>query len=710
MFSRDAIRAVMFPRSAPAQALGRWGAAAEVTAACRTALRLAPRVLLLTGALLLASVAHADDTPAAIISGTSTQHPAEAKHSQGQRAAATESGDGGAHTGEVAPPASAAAAETHDSSAPTAAADAIPCSDHQPDFPTCGISAAEARKANSLYREAEKLLRQDRYDAALLKLAQARAISPRDVLFATAEQTVRSQYAANQLRLGDQAVQLGDAKAALAAFRRALEIDPGNDYAAQRLHDALPPAEQIPPQINAIAVDETKLTPQPGTRNFTFRGPSSSAIQTFAALFGIATTIDEGLTPRNVRVKLDDVDWVTGSQILQRVCKVLILPLGAKQVLVANDTDQNRRELLRMSVQTFYAQGAPQQITELSTALRALFELRFLATNPSQGSLTIRAPGATLRAVARLLEDLQDERPGVMLDIRIFQLSTSFTRDLGISVPNEFTIFNVPTELRNLVGGASFQQILAALQASGQSVNASTILAALLATGSATPLAQPFATFGGGITLTGVTIPSTTLHFSDTNSVARTVTQSLLRSQHGSAATLKVGQRYPIITTFYSASTAQSSLLSSLGVSTPGLRSSVSVPSPQFSYEDLGLVLKATPQVHGTLISVEYELALRGIGTTQANGPPVITNRESKGTISTEDGQPVVIAGLVDRSEIASMSGIPALAAVPVLGRATSVRNKQKLADELLIVITPRITLQRGERGIYVPLPTNVPK
>jgi type II secretory pathway component GspD/PulD (secretin) len=361
-------------------------------------------------------------------------------------------------------------------------------------------------------------------------------------------------------------------------------------------------------------------------------------------------------------------------------------------------------------VQTFYAQGAPQQITELSTALRALFELRFLATNPSQGLLTIRAPGPTLRAVARLLEDLQDDRPGVMLDIRIFQLSTSFTRDLGISVPNEFTIFNVPTEIRNVVGGGNFQQILAALQASGQSVNASTILAALLATGSATPLATPFATFGGGITLTGVTIPSTTLHFNDTKSVARTLSQSLLRSQHGSAATLKVGQRYPIITTVYSASTAQSSLLSSFGISTPGLSSSVSVPSPQFSYEDLGLVLKATPQVHGTLISVEYELALRAIGTTQANGPPVITNRESKGTISTEDGQPVVIAGLVDRAETASMSGIPALAAVPVLGRVTGVRNKQKLADELLIVITPRITLQRGERGIYIPLPTNVAK
>ena len=81
------------------------------------------------------------------------------------------------------------------------------------------------------------------------------------------------------------------------------------------------------------------------------------ALEQFAQLFGITAVPDEGLTPRNVRIKLDDVDWETGSEILARVCKVLIIPMSEHEVLLANDTEENRRDLTRMSLRTFYALG-----------------------------------------------------------------------------------------------------------------------------------------------------------------------------------------------------------------------------------------------------------------------------------------------------------------------------------------------------------------
>ncbi len=111
---------------------------------------------------------------------------------------------------------------------------------------------------------------------------------------------------------------------------------------------------------------------------------------------------------------------------------------------------------------------------------------------------------------------MQDDQPTVMLEMKVFEISTTFTRELGISVPNEFTVFNVTSEINSLVNSSSYQQIVAALEASGQPVNATTILAALLASSSSTStvLTQPFATFGGGQTLTGVTVPATMAHFS----------------------------------------------------------------------------------------------------------------------------------------------------------------------------------------------------
>jgi general secretion pathway protein D len=603
--------------------------------------------------------------------------------------------------------------------APTAAAPQQPCSDHNEKYPSCGIPNAERQKAETRYHQAEKLARHNQLDQALEKVQAAQQISPLDAIYATAEQAIRQKVAANQLRLGNLAMQQGDSTAALAAYRRALELDPDNSYAAQRLHDALPATPPPGAPSSSLAsleevMGEVRLAPTPGTHSFEFRGPSSSAVEQFAKLFGISTVPDQDLTSRSVRITLDNVDWETGLQLLQKACKVLVIPLSEHQALIANDSEENRKNLTRMSLRTFYIQGGstPQQFTELSTALRVLFDLRFLNANPAKGTIVIRAPQPTLDAVARFLQDLQDDQPTVMLEIQIFQVSTEFTKDIGTSVPNEFTVFNVSSEIQQLAKGGSFQQIIAALQASGQSVNAGTILAALLASSSSTnPLAMPFATFGGGWALSAVTIPSTSAAFSSTRSLARSVDQVLLRTEHGNAATMKVGERYPIVNTKFSATNATTSLLSSLGINaSSALTAGTTIPTPQFSYEDIGMVLKTTPQVHGKLISLDYELTMRALGPTQANGLPLLTNRESKGSISTQDGEPVVIAGLVSKGEVASLNGIPLLSAIPVMGKFFTAETHDKTADELLIVVTPHLTSERASHGIYLPVPMNVPK
>jgi general secretion pathway protein D len=590
---------------------------------------------------------------------------------------------------------------------------AQPCSDYGKEFPSCGISKADKKKAKQLYEQAAKLARKKQFDAALEKLNAALEISPRDVIFAMTVRAVQQQAAGGELRKGNQAMQHGDAAAALDAFHRAAGLDPGNQYAEQRLRDALPSPDELPgtPGFRA-QLGEVRLEPKPGVQSFEFKGSSPEALEQFTKLFGIATIQDQGLIPRNVRIKLDDVDWETGSQIMAQLSKVLIIPMGAHEAMLANDTEENRRDLTRMSLRTFYAVGGstPQELTDLTTALRVLFDLRFITPNASQGSIVIRAPQQTMDAVAQFLDYLLDEQPSVILDVRIFEVSTAFTKELGTSVPNQFTAFNVTSEINNLVSSSSYQQILAALQSSGQAVNATTILAALLASSSSTTsvLAQPFGVFGGGMTLTGVTIPSTTLHFSKTDSLARTVDDALLRAEHGKAATLKVGERYPIVSSQFSATSAATSILASLGLN--ATTGTTAIPSPQFSYEDLGLVLKATPQVHGNLIALDYELTVRALGATQSNGLPLLTNREMKGTISTADGEGVVIAGLLERDETNAINGIPLLSALPGLGKAFSVENKEHNTDELLVVVTPHIVSARTATGSYLRIPMNVPK
>jgi type II secretory pathway component GspD/PulD (secretin) len=591
---------------------------------------------------------------------------------------------------------------------------APPCSDYEKSFPSCGISKTDKQKARQFYKQGKKLSRQKKYDEALKAMMEAHAISPLDIVYSEGEKAVQEKVVAENLRRGNKAMLAGDAATALSSFRRAAEVDSTNEYAQQRLRDALPAPEELGAAERLRAeLGETRLMPAEGVHSFDYKGSANELLRQFAQAYGIRAQMEPDLPQRTVRVKLDNVDWETGSQILARMCKVLIIATDEHEALFARDTEENRRDLTRMSLRTFYALGGSttQELTDLTTALRILFDLRFITANAAQGSIVIRAPQATMDAVTKFLDSMRAEQPTVMLEVKVFQVSTTLSRDLGTSVPTSFTAFNVTSEVNKLVNSSTYSSIIAALQASGQTVNATTILAALLASSASTSsvLGQPFATFGGGVLLSGVTIPTTSAHFSVDKSTAHTVEDILLRAGHGKAATLKVGERYPIVSSQFSATSATSSLLSSLGISSTA--SAAAIPSPQFSYEDIGLVLKATPQVHGKLISLEFDLTLRGLGATQANGLPILTNRETKGTISTDDGESVVIAGLLQKNETASLNGIPLLSAVPVIGQAFSVQTKEHTADELLVVMTPHIVMGRsGSTGVYIPVPTNVPK
>ena len=79
------------------------------------------------------------------------------------------------------------------------------------------------------------------FDAALQKVKAARAISPLDTVYAIgSRRRSRRRWPPRRCARAIRRCWPAIADAALAAFRRAAEIDPTNEYAQQRLHDALP--------------------------------------------------------------------------------------------------------------------------------------------------------------------------------------------------------------------------------------------------------------------------------------------------------------------------------------------------------------------------------------------------------------------------------------------------------------------------------------
>src|SRR6185312_10975306 len=151
----------------------------------------------------------------------------------------------------------------------------------------------------------------------------------------------------------------------------------------------------------------------------------------------------------------------------------------------------------------------------------------------------------------QLLQSLDASRPEVMLDIHVYQVSHTFARNIGVHIPNDFNLFNIPAAALAALGGQNIQDLINQLITSGGINQANnTAISALLAQlqGQQNSIfSQPLATFGGGKTLTGVSFDQLSAQLSLNQSWIQTLDHATLRAAQGSDATFRMGSRYPIL-------------------------------------------------------------------------------------------------------------------------------------------------------------------
>jgi type II secretory pathway component GspD/PulD (secretin) len=366
--------------------------------------------------------------------------------------------------------------------------------------------------------------------------------------------------------------------------------------------------------------------------------------------------------------------------------------LDAHQLLVAADSAENHKQFDRMSLGTFTlpSHTTPQEATEIVTTMRNMFDLHFVSSGQTAGTVEVRAPQAVTGALTRLVEQLNTERPQVMLDLTVYEISHNLARNIGLHIPDQFNLFNIPAGALAALGGQNLQQLINQLISSGGINQAnSTSLSALLAqlgSQQSSIFSQPLATFGGGLTLMGLSLDQLAFQLSVNESWAQSLDHLTLRTGQGNEANFHLGTRYPIVNATYAPIFNSSAISKVLG------NRSYIPPVPSVSYEDLGLNFKAKPTVHGNGdVSIELNLQVRSLTGNSTNGQPIISNREYKGSINLKDGEPAAVAGQVSLTEQRSLSGIPGLGHIPGLNQVMVSNGKSEQNDELLIVITPHV-------------------
>lgn len=573
----------------------------------------------------------------------------------------------------------------------------IPCSQGQ-DVNGCLPSKKEAKEARTAFAAGLKLQHAKHMQEAFAAFDKAALLAPHNVDFVTARELARQQLAFDDVQEGNAALSQGRETEALADFRSALQLDPNNTFAQQRLRDAVAEWAPVASAAPKVLQDAGELRVQPDTvrASFHYRGNGHDLLTQVARAFGITAIFDESVVSRPVRFDIDNVDFYRAMQTASAVTHTFWTPLQQRQVLIAAESNENHGKFDRMAMRTFYVPGVttPTDLAAIVSLLRTLFDIKLITPETQAGTITIRAPQDVLDAATQVLDSLDASRPEIMLEVRVYQIDHSLMRNMGVQIPNQFQLFNIPAAALLALGGQNIQDLINQLIAGGgiNQANSQAISALLAQQGQQSSIfSQPVATFGNGTTLMGVSLGSLGAQLSVNESWVKDLQNLTLRVSQGEDATMRVGSRYPILNTTFAP------IYNSSAIAQVIQNNSFQAPFPSFSYEDIGVSLKAKPTVNAdAIVSLHLEMQLRTLTGQSLNGVPVIANREFQGSLTLMDGEPAVVAGAVTNSEQRSMTGIPGLGAVPGLNQVMTSNSKQEEEDELLIVITPRVISKTG--------------
>jgi len=115
-------------------------------------------------------------------------------------------------------------------------------------------------------------------------------------------------------------------------------------------------------------------------------------------------------------------------------------------------------------------------------------------------------------------------------------------------------------------------------------------------------------------------------------------------------------------------------------------------PPPAFTFEDLGLVIKATPHVHAAgEIGLELEAEIKLLTGNSVNGVPEIAQRKVQSQVQLRAGEAAMVAGLMSTQDARSIAGTAGLSTLPAVGPLFRQNTKNRVDSQVVIVVRPRI-------------------
>ena len=392
-----------------------------------------------------------------------------------------------------------------------------------------------------------------------------------------------------------------------------------------------------PPALNAAAE----------AQDFDLRGDSKAVWEQVAKAFHLMVLFDTAYQPvPAVRFQLSGADYREALRAVEAATNSFLTPVSDRLIFVANDNPGKRTEFESTAavVIPFPETISVQELQEISTGVRGTLDMTRLMVDTQRHLILIRDRVTKVRLAQKLFQDLLRPRAQVAIEVEILTTDRSSALSYGLSLPTSYPLVSFSTK-PNLLSSipSGFTNFLA---------------------------------LGGGASLLGFGVTNAQLFATVAKSNASTVLRSEVVALDGQPSTLHVGERYPLITNTYIGNTSGGG--------------AVFIPPPTFNFEDLGLLLKITPHIHGAdEVTLDVDAEFKLLGAAAVDGIPIISSRKYESKARVMSGQWAVMAGLMTSSEARTITGIPILSLIPLL------RSNKTNTDygETLIVLKPHLLI-----------------
>lgn len=304
----------------------------------------------------------------------------------------------------------------------------------------------------------------------------------------------------------------------------------------------------------------------------------------------------------------------------------------------------------------------------------------FIQAEPATNSLIITANEPLYRNLRQVIEELDRRRTQVYIEALIVEVSSETAAELGIqwnfllgsgnqNVGFGGTNFNVPGQGAgaNIIGLGRDTSIIA---------NPGTP-----PTGIPIPPA-PGLNLGMISRFNGVYAMSALIRALETALGTNILSTPNLITLDNEEARIIVGRNIPILTGSY----AQTGTTSTV------------TPFQTIVRQDVGVTLRVRPQISANgIVRMQIFQEVSSVAPIYDPSGPVINKRNIESNVLVDDGQMIVLGGLITDEYGDSTSGIPFLSSIPIIGNLFRYDNKKRIKSNLLVFIRPYVLRDKDE-------------